>query len=981
MGGGIAEIDPVPIRLRRPIVLRSPLPPRVPKMRVKLNEHSGGAISWKSCLFWVFICALSGVLPTLLSEPIPAVGQVQPEALLWRFVGGDVRIREVVHRRESPTPGGPPTEQLVIEAGPGTAAYYHQPVAPAPVIRELQVRLPVWSDRSGIQVFLSVVLPRVRHPQTGAPLSLLVPGTQSRVAGQWEWLAVTDIPTGLEREARALRLQLRRDVDLREAYINGVVLNLYGGPGTTRVIIGPLEWSGYLPGQVPPGTSDGSPGTSQPSAQNPWPSGVSPAEPAQGWLNSPATGTAAALWTEPESPTSGESPPLIEMAGAVLRIRGRPFFPRALEYQGEPLELIRRLGFNTLWIRGPVDKSFLAEARRYGLWLILRPEELFLADLNSGASRTIGSEYDGVLAWDLGVQTTPWEAEDLLHRAELLRSLESLPTRPIFSEPLTNLLKASRAVDALLAGRSVCFSELELPEYATWLRSRPLLARPGTPLWVTVQTQPDGLVFQQWRAAGALGEQLDRVPAEQIRLLTYLSLTAGAKALLFRSRSSLAQEDQATQERRLALELMNRELEWIEPFLAGGQFLTLVSSNLPEVVGALFRAERARLLVPLWLGRGTQFVPGQAAAQEVTFIIPGVPESNTAYLLLPGALEPLNTERVAGGMRLTLREFGPTSLVAITQDPVVLAYLMDRAKTAGPRMVQLQRELANITFRNLRAVHEKLIRTGPFIPQAESWFRLATEELASADRAINVGDDAAAFRHIHRALRPLFLIRRIDWENAIPAQESVVTWPLATCFDTLPWLNMWQERLASANWSANQLATGDFEAIEVTAASGWEPFQHPVEGVIARADVTPSAARSGRMGLLLSARASQAGQENAMLESPPLWIRSPAVNVQPGDWLRIEGWVFIPRRITGSVDGLMVVDSLGGDTLALRISETVGWRRFRIFRRVTNETAVRVTFVLTGLGEACLDDISMHVFSTAHEPAEGNLANRQSEFP
>lgn len=977
MGCGIVEIDLARGHSRGRAGRGVRAPPAGPKIRPSPDGHPLWALPFTGGRSpWVFAGLFAALLSAFLSWPVATRGQVQPEAPLWRFVGGDVRVREVLHRRETSPSGGHTTEHIVIEAGPGTVAYYVLPVAPAPVIRELQVRIPVWADRPGLQVFLSVVLPRVRHPQTEAPLSLLVPGNQIRVAGQWEWLAVGDVPTGLEREARALRLQLRRDVDLREAYIDGVVLNLYGGPGTTRVMIGPAEWSGYLPRQVPVGTTGEGPPIGQPAAQTPPPFPPPPGQPSPAWLNSPAPGAAAATWTEPDATATGESVPLVEMAGAVLRVRGRPFFPRALEYHGEPLELVSRLGFNTLWIRGPIDRRFLPEARRYGLWLIVRPDELFLTDPGSGTGRTIGAEYDGVLAWDLGIQSTPWEVDELHHRVELLRSLDPTPTRPILAEPLTNLLKASRAVDALLAGRPACFAELELPAYAAWLRSRPLLARPGTPLWVTVQTQPDALLFQQWQTAGASADYLDCVPPEQIRLLTYLSLTAGARALLFHSRSSLAQEDPATQQRRLALELMNRELEWIEPFLAGGQFLTLVSSNVPEVVGALFHAERARLLVPLWLGRGAQFVPGQAAAEEVTFVVPGVPESNTAYLLLPGALEPLNTQRVAGGMRITLREFGPTSLVAITQDPVVLAYLMERAKTAGPRIVQLERQLAEITFRNVQAVHAQLIRSGPFIPQAESWFRLAAEELASADRATSVGDEAAAFRHIHRALRPLLLIRRIDWESAIPSQESVVTWPLATSFDTLPWLATWQERLGSADWSTNQLATGDFEAPEAITASGWEPFQYPVDGVIARVDVTPSAARSGQMGLLLSARPLQAEQEKAMVESPPLWIRSPAVSVQPGDWVRIEGWVFIPRRITGSVDGLMIVDSLGGDALALRISETEGWRRFRMFRRATGETAVRVTFVLTGLGEACLDDVSVHVFSPTHEPAEGNLAGR-----
>ncbi|MGB9690489.1 hypothetical protein, partial [Thermogutta sp.] len=396
---------------------------------------------------------------------------------IWTFAGGDVRIREVVHRVEAGT-GSAPYEQLVIEAGTGTAAYYFCSVKPAPVIAELRVRLPVWANRPGIQLFLSVVLPRVSHPQTGLPLSLLVPGTQTRVAGQWEWLTVSDVPAGLEREARTIRLQIRQEVDLREAYVNGVVLNVYGGPGRTQLLIGPIEWTGYLPGQV----VGEKPAASRPvSASGEFGFGQSLPQ----WMNTVSGGVTTATWSEPAGDAVPQRP-LVEMAGNVLRVQGRPFFPRALEYQGEPLDLVKTLGFNTLWIRGAVSRDLLLEARRQGLWVILRPDETLLPSAGAGG-RTIGADFDGILAWDLGTQTSLWEVQTLQQRAETLRGLDPSPTRPLIAEPLTDLLRASRAVDALLVGRGPCFSEMEFSDYIVWLRSRSLLARPGTPIWVTVQ--------------------------------------------------------------------------------------------------------------------------------------------------------------------------------------------------------------------------------------------------------------------------------------------------------------------------------------------------------------------------------------------------------------------------------------------------------------------------------------------------------------
>lgn len=949
---------------------------------------------WGDFLAWFGVCVVMFLLP------FAALAQQNGQALRWKYVGGDVAVRELRHRLETIEGAPAPAERITLEAGSGTAAYYLSPLSPAPLIAEMKTAVPVKANLPGLQVFLSVVLPRARHPQTGEALTVIVPGGQYRVPGEWEWLTVSDVGPALEREIRTLRLQLRRDIDLREAYVDGVVLNLYGGPGTTDVLVGAVQLQGFLP---LPGGHQAQVVTG--SVQNSENTGTSPlASPSHGeiasrsiapllqrriqkdWLNTPLGSKREVDWSAVSGnnteiiPAQHVTTPPVEMVGSVLRVDGRPFFPRAIEYQGEPFDVIQRLGFNTVWIRQPVEERLLLEARQQGLAVILRPDARLLGAAGN-VQRTIGPSYDGVLAWDMGMQMSPQEVEQLKSLAEQLRSVDPMANRPIMAEPFTQLLAASRAVDLLLIGRNPCFGDLELTDYGMWLRSRPLLARPGTPVWVTVPTQPDRGVLSQWERWGLSADQVDRIPADQIRLLTYLALTAGARGLLFHSQSSLSRTDDATRERCLALELLNRELEWIEPFLAAGQFLSMVPSDQREVIGALFRTDRARLLVPLWLGPRAQFVPGQSAADQVTFVVPGVPESNSAYLLLPNSLEPLEGERVAGGMRVRIKEFGPTSLIVLTQDPTVLSFLVGRARTLGPRIVQLERELAEIAFRDVQRQHQVLMKYGPFVPQADSWFRMAAQEMASADKAIAAGDYPAAFRHIHRAMRPTFLIRRVDWEAFAFSLGNIVSWPGATNFDALLAHLQWVDKLTDGPWGQNRLPGGCFEDGGQITAMGWQPYQHAISGVFAQAEVSPSAARSGSFGLLITVRATQPEREKALVESPPIWIESPPVAVQPGDWVCIEGWISIPKPITGSVDGLMVVDSLGGEVLARRISQTVGWQPFRLYRRAGNEGQMRITFVMTGLGEVCLDDISVKVLAPEGQPSPGNAPEMQPLVP
>jgi hypothetical protein len=71
--------------------------------------------------------------------------------------------------------------------------------------------------------------------------------------------------------------------------------------------------------------------------------------------------------------------------------------------------------------------------------------------------------------------------------------------------------------------------------------------------------------------------------------------------------------------------------------------------------------------------------------------------------------------------------------------------------------------------------------------------------------------------------------------------------------------------------------------------------------------------------------------------------------------------VRVPQRIAGSIDGLEIVDSLGGPELSLRIRETADWQPFRLIRGVSDTTDMTVTFALSGLGTACVDGVMVRV--------------------
>ena len=132
-------------------------------------------------------------------------------------------------------------EHIRFSAANGSTVYLRHEAPVARLIAELQTSVWVKSDRPGLQLFVRVVLPRSRDPRGGGPLSTLLPGSGYTQVGSWQQLRVDNVPQLIDRQTRVLRTQYGPNVDPREAYVDQVVLNVYGGVGTTNVWIDDLE--------------------------------------------------------------------------------------------------------------------------------------------------------------------------------------------------------------------------------------------------------------------------------------------------------------------------------------------------------------------------------------------------------------------------------------------------------------------------------------------------------------------------------------------------------------------------------------------------------------------------------------------------------------------------------------------------------------------------------------------------------------------
>lgn len=864
-----------------------------------------------------------------------------PEAS-WRVSLSDVRHRVELHERVRQQPHtGQWCEHVRLGGDNGSFVYMSYPVDRSRIIAELVASVWLRADRPGLQLLARVVLPRTIDPSTNRPATILVPGDSYMKVGIWQELSLRDFPLLVERQTRVLRATLGPQVDEREAFVDQLLLNVYGGPGITNVWIDDLKLMGVVARSMTPDGTEHGKKDIQLVGNN-----------AAGLERLPAP------WEATDS--SETTVPDVRLQGNVLVVGGKPFFPRMVQYRGEALELLKRLGFNVIRVRTLPDIELLEEARRHNMWLVAQPPPAVdLTTRNeSGNLAQIGRDFDRVLAWDLGGGLTSTELDVVRPWIKALRSADPRH-RPILCQPESELRAYSRYADVLMIERRPLGTSQELNEYGMWLRSRTQLARPGTPLWTTIQTQPTSRLIEQLTLLS--NGQCPRLnwQHEQLRLLVITALAAGMRGVCFESLTPLSADDLETRERAAILERLNLELDLIQPWTSGGVYVTTAECTDPQIVGVVMQTERARLLLPLAIAPQNQFAIDHGASGAVSFTVPGASESNDAFELSPAGLRPLVRRRITGGLRITLSEGDRSSPIVMTQDPLVITTLTRRARQLGPRMFELQRAANATNLALVTDVTRRLAAVSRSLPQNNKLLETAEKKLRESETIAATRDLPLAEERQRQAMLALRQIERAQWLQAVGALPSPMTSPFAVSFQTLPEHYRFAEGVTSARRGPNRLEGGDCESLEAILTAGWKHLQHPQVGITTSVELTAESPHGGRFALRMRATANDKTQKPDIVETPPMWVTTAPVLVEPGELVEINGFARLPKPLEGSIDGLLILDSLGGDALAERIRTTHDWQAFTMYRVAPESGNLTVTFALTGLGEAWLDDVTV----------------------
>lgn len=864
--------------------------------------------------------AAAGLLAALLAVNA-ALGQLRdsfesPQAT-WLVGEADCGVRVMSQERTyRESHSGQSSEHWSLAVGNGTRVFLVHPLGKAPIIREFAPSLYLKSDRANLQLLVRIVLPRTIDRGTGRPLTTLLRGDTYTDVGNWQQLHLREAERALALETVNLRTQFGSDVDAREAYADMIVVNAYSAPGNVELWLDDLEIQGY----VNVDASVGPQSSARPTASQ----NVGPPDP------SPVT-----------------------VQGSLLLVRGRPVMPRIIQHNGEPLAWLQSLGFNGVKLSASPSAEQLDEARKLGMWIIAPPpyatEGLALESLSP------------VVAWSLGSHLTERDFDSTQDLINEIRRLEPNSQRPLVGSVDSGLSEYSRLASLIAIERQVIGTSFELSDQRRWLFDRSRLTRAGTPWCVGLPSERSEKLTEQLFLIGQ-GARLDQdVDPDHLRLATWHALASGARGLLFPSQSPLAIDSNSGAMRADALKLLGMELKLLEPWIAAGALSEELAAGDGSVQVSVLQTERSRLLLITQHAPAQQYVLGPPPRSSLVITIPGVSVSDRAYQVSLGGVKQLRVAHSSGGARLTLDNADSAMAVVITQDPLAMHHLNRTLASLAAEAARLRYDLAARRLAQTADIDRELGSLGHPLVASVAWFRDAQVALEEARRFLEASDYDDMHRQVSLCERALAKIRRGHWEQAAASTTSPAASPCTAQFTTLPLHWNTTTRLASGNWSGNVQSAGNMESLDQMLAAGWRQTRQVPAGMGSDVSLSLQSPHTGRSALRMQAWVTDARQSPQIFERPLVWITSSPIPVRQGQLVRIDASVNVPRPLGGSSEGLLVFESLGGPDLGDRIRLTQGWRELTLYRAVPQTGELTVTFALTGLGEASIDDLSVRL--------------------
>jgi len=777
--------------------------------------------SWlRSRIGWVLgVVAASGAMLGAAAdepnEPNPPRQEVptlhddfETPGAVWERERTDTTINLLAHERSIRAAyDGKQSERFQFEADQGSQFLVSYPLPKVRVSEKLEVVLYSRSNRAGVQLFVRVILPSDVDPETRAPSFVLVPGTVFDRVDRWQRLEVVHMLPSIEKQARVLRVSSRRPVSLEGAYIDRVVVNLMAGAGSSEVFLDDLSVGPVNPEVVadwsPPGAAEAPAREAAPAADD--------------------AGKQAAKYDR------------IRFESNFLRKRDpedgqlHEWFPTAIEAEGADVAMLRKYGFDNLVDQIDADPERIETALRAGFSLMPKLTQANTDEDVAAQIKEIESYpyKDSVSFWIAGEgfgknrELKAREAE-LARTRKLLREIRSMP--PKFSKLTMGVVEGDLPLYARSPGNLDTIgikvnhwgAAQDQSEFYKYLVQRRLLttrSNVGQFFWAWIPaTASDSLRRNIWGEEPPPSWGVPRVLPEQLRLMTYLALSAGYRGIGYQGDADLTRP--AGRAQLIEMAILNLEIDLVQSALAksgtsipiypvfdpdppdvpppgasANTRVRLQPEHLPKPnhkAAAVAVDRRGALLLLADYTTLAQFQPHQMATRSLV-VRAVLPETAQAFKISPGGVEYLRRDHHSVGTRITLPEFDVTAMILCTTDMALKDRLERAIQGARPNAVELAIEQAEEMLKATADANGRLAADGHAMTSAEDEQRNralgltkpineAEQLLATAAESIKSARDLQereefdkAWDEARRALRPLRILAFTHWVKGYTA--------------------------------------------------------------------------------------------------------------------------------------------------------------------------------------------------------------------
>lgn len=782
--------------------------------------------------------------------------------------------------------GGRTSEMMEVACSAGSRALVAYPIQPSLVLNEFEPRVWVRCSSGQIQIGVRVVFPLDKHPVTGGRLTSILWGDRYDTPGQWQVLHLAQLERLLGDEVVRLRQLLGADLKLDGAVIDGVVLNVYTGPGRYRVQVDDLELRGLVPL-----SATGVPVPRDWRARWRWREKVPSAEQTF-W----ATANMAPVWIQ----HSGESYPWLES-----------------------------LGYTGVWMNQLPTEQQLASINQADLDVICPPPPQGVVFAKRDAAAIKG--------WLVGAALDANQLDSARTQAKLASSLPEELARPLVGEVLERHWQFARIADEVLVPLPHASAPGAWRGKQEWLSEKLSVLRPGAQGWASVSLDPGpALTGQYVSLANVLEPDSTSVPQLVSPLATrhqaVSAVVAGARGILMRGSEPLVDGDQAQHANIAAVRWTNSDMRLWGPWLAQGKMQPTPITDRPGFHAAVWAVRDSRLVVATVASAESGHCLPATGNAPLTLALPRSATAQQVLRLTHDRLETVPVEQTHSGLTWTVENPREVESFVVTSNPAVMAYLARRLESAVLSNATDRLDIARYNLDQASRLIDARFEAGTDDRMRMQAARPHLENLARAKRLIGRADQAMRSRDpqggAERAADALDAIQSVFWDSYQAATRNLAS-PQASPYVLSPNTLYLHWQLAAAcdrsTWRDVDLPGARFANLNGMLSDGWTQQRRDTEDVDLRVELVPQSSSTGA-GLRLAAyqrplsnQSVEGGYEGALLR-----VRSASAQVPGGHLVRVAAKAHVIHAVDRPDCGVLVYDNQAGPSLGQLVRGKAG---------------------------------------------------------